>query len=60
VAEPPTVALAGLVAEVGPVEAAQRVQDGRMSEALAGEPGARRSSGGPRPISTPLRPPAPC
>jgi DNA processing protein len=42
VAEPPAVALAGLVAEVGPVEAAQRVQDGRVSEAVAGETGARR------------------
>jgi DNA processing protein len=42
VAEPPAVALAGLVAEVGPVEAAQRVQDGWVSEAVAGETGARR------------------
>ncbi|HEY4418046.1 MAG TPA: DNA-processing protein DprA [Pseudonocardia sp.] len=42
VAEPPAVALAGLVAEAGPVEAAQRVQDGRVSEAVAGETGARR------------------
>jgi len=42
VAEPPAVALAGLVADVGPVEAAQQVQDGRVSEAVAGETGARR------------------
>ena len=42
VAEAPAVALAGFVAEVGPVEAAQRVQDGRVSEAVAGETGARR------------------
>jgi DNA processing protein len=42
VAEPPAVALAGLVAEIGPVEAAQRVQDGRVSDAVAGETGARR------------------
>jgi DNA processing protein len=42
VAEPPATSLAGLVAEVGPVEAAQRVQHGRVSEAVAGETGARR------------------
>ncbi|MFD1519475.1 DNA processing protein DprA, partial [Pseudonocardia yunnanensis] len=42
VAEAPAVALAGFVAEVGPVEAAQRVQEGRVSEAVAGETGARR------------------
>jgi DNA processing protein len=42
VAEAPAAALAGFVAEVGPVEAAQRVQEGRVSEAVAGETGARR------------------
>jgi DNA processing protein len=42
VAEPPAPALARLVAEIGPVEAAQRVHDGRVSEPVAGETGARR------------------
>ncbi|TQM14507.1 DNA-processing protein DprA [Pseudonocardia kunmingensis] len=43
VAEPPAAALAELVAEVGPVEAAARVRDGRVGERVAGETGVRRA-----------------
>jgi DNA processing protein len=43
VAEPPAPALAELVAEVGPVEAAARVREGRIGEEVAGETGARRA-----------------
>ena len=43
VAEPPAPALARLVAEVGPVEAAGRVAAGRVSEEVAGETSARRT-----------------
>jgi DNA processing protein len=43
VAEPPAPALAQLVAEVGPVEAAERVRSGRVSEQVAGETGSRRT-----------------
>ncbi|QYN33239.1 DNA-processing protein DprA [Pseudonocardia sp. DSM 110487] len=42
VAEPPAPALAELVAQVGPVEAAARVLDGRVDEPVARETGARR------------------
>jgi DNA processing protein len=42
VAEPPAPALAELVAQVGPVEAAARVLDGRVDEPVALETGARR------------------
>jgi DNA processing protein len=43
VAEPPAPALAELVAEVGPVEAAERVHAGRVGEQVAGETGVRRA-----------------
>ncbi|NMH78445.1 DNA-processing protein DprA [Pseudonocardia xinjiangensis] len=43
VAEPPAPALARLVAEIGPVEAARRVHEGRVSEPVAGETSARRA-----------------
>jgi DNA processing protein len=43
VAEPPAPALARMVAEIGPVEAAQRVHEGRVSEPVAGETSARRA-----------------
>ena len=43
VAEPPAPALAELVAQVGPVEAAARVLDGRVGEQVAGETGVRRA-----------------
>jgi DNA processing protein len=43
VAEPPAAALVELVAEVGPVDAAERVRDGRVSERVAGETGVRRA-----------------
>jgi DNA processing protein len=42
VAEPPAPALVQLVAEVGPVVAAERVRSGRVTEPVAGETGARR------------------
>jgi DNA processing protein len=43
VAEPPALALAELVAEVGPVEAAGRVRAGRVGEQVAAETGVRRA-----------------
>jgi DNA processing protein len=43
VAEPPAAGLASLVAEVGPVEAAERVQSGHVEEQVAGETRARRT-----------------
>jgi DNA processing protein len=43
VAEPPTPALAELVAQVGPVEAAARVLEGRVDEQVATETNVRRS-----------------
>lgn len=43
VAEPPAPALAGLVAAVGPVEAAARVRSGAVDEAVAQETRARRA-----------------
>jgi DNA processing protein len=43
VAEPPASALAELVAQVGPVEAAARVLDGRVAEQVAAETNVRRS-----------------
>ncbi|GAA0932890.1 DNA-processing protein DprA [Pseudonocardia zijingensis] len=43
VAEPPAPALAAFVAQAGPVEAAARVFDGRVEEAVAAETGVRRS-----------------
>jgi DNA processing protein len=43
VAEPPAPALAELVAQVGPVEAAARVLDGRVGEQVATETNVRRS-----------------
>ncbi|HYH28942.1 MAG TPA: DNA-processing protein DprA [Pseudonocardia sp.] len=43
VAEPPAPALAEFVAEVGPVEAAARVRDGRVGERVAAETGVRRA-----------------
>jgi DNA processing protein len=43
VAEPPAPALAELVAQVGPVEAAARVFDGRVEEPVARETGVRRT-----------------
>jgi DNA processing protein len=43
VAEPPAPALAELVAEVGPVEAAARVREGRVGEQVAAETGVRRA-----------------
>ncbi|HLU59780.1 MAG TPA: DNA-processing protein DprA [Pseudonocardia sp.] len=42
VAEPPAAALVGLVAEVGPVEAAARVREGRVDEPVARETSVRR------------------
>jgi DNA processing protein len=42
VAEPPAPGLAALVAEVGPVEAADRVRSGRVAERVAVETSARR------------------
>jgi DNA processing protein len=42
VAEPPAPGVARLVAEVGPVEAAERVQSGHVDERVAGETRARR------------------
>lgn len=42
VAEPPAAALAGLVAEVGAVEAARRVRAGAVSESVARETSSRR------------------
>jgi DNA processing protein len=43
VAEPPAPALAELVAQVGPVEAAARVLDGRVAEPVARETSVRRT-----------------
>ena len=43
VAEPPAPALAELVAQVGPVEAAARVFDGRVDEQVAAETSVRRA-----------------
>jgi DNA processing protein len=43
VAEPPAAALARLVAEVGPVEAAERVHAGQVDEQVAAETRARRA-----------------
>jgi DNA processing protein len=43
VAEPPAPALAGLVAEIGAVEAAARVLDGRVDEQVAAETRVRRA-----------------
>jgi DNA processing protein len=43
VAEPPAPALAGLVAEIGAVEAAARVLDGRVGEQVAAETRVRRA-----------------
>jgi DNA processing protein len=43
VAEPPAPALARLVAEVGPLEAAERVHSGHVDEQVAGETRARRT-----------------
>ena len=45
VAEPPCAGLAGLVAEVGPVEAAARIKRGDVSDALARLTQARRRIG---------------
>lgn len=42
VAEPPAPALAGLVAQLGPVEAAARVAEGRVDEPVARETSVRR------------------
>lgn len=42
VAEPPAPALARLVAELGPLEAADRVRAGKVPEGVAGETSARR------------------
>ena len=43
VAEPPAPALVGLVAEIGAVEAAARVLDGRVGEQVAAETRVRRA-----------------
>ncbi|MDN5750389.1 MAG: DNA processing protein DprA, partial [Pseudonocardia sp.] len=43
VAEPPAPGLAELVAEVGPVEAAERVRGGAVPECVATETAARRA-----------------